>query len=304
MSVKQKYLVVIAGPTGVGKTALAIGLAKHFGSVILSADSRQFYKEMSIGTAKPTEKELSEAPHFFISNLSIHQSYSIGDFEKEALSLLDNLFKEHDLVFLVGGSGMYINALLYGVDDFVEVSAATKEKVSENYRSKGLDWLQEEVSRLDPDYYRGADIQNPQRLLRALEVCIESGKPYSSFLKNTKKERPFEAIKLLINTDRSELYDRINRRTEQMMKDGFLEEAKQLLPFRHLNALNTVGYKELFDYLDGKTSLEKAVEQIQQHTRNYAKRQITWFRNQDEYEEFGPGDLEKIKAFLDIILQH
>lgn len=304
MNPAQKYLVVIAGPTGVGKTALAIQLAKHFGTKIISADSRQFYKEMSIGTAKPTAAELKEAEHLFIGSLSIHDTYSIGDFEKDAIKALDELFKEHSIAFLVGGSGLYINAVLYGVDEFENVSQATKEKIKKEYEEKGLTWLQEQVQSLDPEYFNMVDTNNPQRLQRALEVCIETGKPYSSFLSNSKKQRAFEPIKILINTDREKLYARINKRVDQMIADGMIEEAKSLYPHKNLNALNTVGYKELFAHFNGETDLPSAIELIKQKTRNYAKRQLTWFNNQDTYETFGPDDFEKIKAYLEIIIQN
>jgi tRNA dimethylallyltransferase len=301
---RQKYLVVIAGPTGVGKTALAIKLARHFDTKILSVDSRQFYREMSIGTAKPSEKELEEAEHLFINSLSIHDNYSIGDFERDAIAKLEELFKEHHIVFMVGGSGLYINAVLYGVDEFEDVSAETKEKIKKDYEQKGITWLQEQIKELDPDYYNTVDVNNPQRLQRALEVCMESGKPYSSFLSRSRKPREFEPIKILINTDREVLYERINKRVDQMINAGLVDEARKLYPHKHLNALNTVGYKELFAHFDGETPLEEAIELIKQKTRNYAKRQLTWFRNQDTYEEFGPDDTEKIKAFLDIIAEN
>ncbi len=304
MNPNQKYLVVIAGPTGVGKTALAIQLAKHFNTKILSADSRQFYKEMSIGTAKPTPSELKEAEHLFIDSLSIHNNYSIGDFEKDAIKALDELFKDNQVVFLVGGSGLYINAVLYGIDEFENVADATKEKVRKQYEEKGLNWLQEQIRNSDPDYYNTVDINNPQRLQRALEVCLETGKPYSSFLSQDKKQRNFEAIKILINTDREKLYERINKRVDQMIKDGLVEEAKSLYPNKHLNALNTVGYKELFSHFGGEIELPAAIDLIKQKTRNYAKRQLTWFNNQDTYEIFGPDDAEKIKAYLEIIIQN
>jgi tRNA dimethylallyltransferase len=304
LSSQQKYLVVIAGPTGVGKTALAVQLAKHFDSKIISADSRQFYREMSIGTAKPNEKELAEVEHFFIDSLSIHEDYNIGNFEKDAIRKLDELFQDHQLVFLVGGSGLYINAVLYGVDEFEEVSEETREKVQELYRKNGLEALQKEIEQKDPVYFKTVDINNPQRLMRALEVCYQTGKPYSSFLGKEKSKRNFEAIKLLINAPREVLYERINQRVDQMVKNGLVEEARKLYPYKNLNALNTVGYKELFEYFEGKTSLEQAIELIKQKTRNYAKRQLTWFNNQDDYDNFEPGDLEKIKAYLEIILQH
>ncbi|MBP7808379.1 MAG: tRNA (adenosine(37)-N6)-dimethylallyltransferase MiaA [Bacteroidia bacterium] len=304
MNPNQKYLVVIAGPTGVGKTALAINLAKHFSTKILSADSRQFYKEMSIGTAKPTPIELKEAEHLFIDSLSIHDNYSIGDFERDAIKALDELFKDNQIVFLVGGSGLYINAVLYGVDEFENVSDATKEKVRKQYEEKGLTWLQEQIQSLDPDYYNTVDISNPQRLQRALEVCLETGKPYSSFLSNNKKQRNFEAIKILINTDREKLYERINSRVDGMIKEGLVEEAKALYPNKNLNALNTVGYKELFSHFSGELDLQAAIDLIKQKTRNYAKRQLTWFNNQDTYETFGPDDSDKLKAYIEIILQN
>lgn len=304
MNPNQKYLVVIAGPTGVGKTALALKLAKHFDSKILSADSRQFYREMNIGTAKPTPFELKEAEHFFINSLSIHDNYSIGDFERDAIKKLSELFEEHQIVFLVGGSGLYINAVLYGVDEFEEVSKATKEKVKQDYDEKGLSWLQEQIQELDPDYFATVDVNNPQRLQRALEVCIETGKPYSSFLSQHNKQRDFETIKILINTDREVLYERINKRVDTMIKEGLIEEVKQLLPHKHLNSLNTVGYKELFAHFEGEMDLPKAIDLIKQKTRNYAKRQLTWFNNQDTYDVFGPEDADKIKAYIEIILQN
>jgi tRNA dimethylallyltransferase len=300
----KKYLVVVVGPTGVGKTALAIQLAKHYGSEIISADSRQFYKETEIGTAKPSANELEEVPHHFINTLSIHQNYNIGDFEKDAMLCLTDLFTKHDIVFLVGGSGLYINAVLYGVDEFFDIKPETRDLIKAKYAEAGIIWLQEQLKEKDPDYYEVVDVNNPQRLMRALEVCYESGKPYSSFLSNNKKERPFEVIKLLINSPRELLYDRINQRVDVMVKEGLVEEAKALYPHKTLNALNTVGYKELFAHFSGELTQQEAIDLIKQKTRNYAKRQLTWFNNQDEYETFAPNDIEKIKAYIDIILQH
>ncbi len=259
---------------------------------------------MAIGTAKPTPQELEAAEHFFIDNKSITDDYNIGEYEKEVIALLEELFKEHRVVILAGGSGLYINAVLNGIDEFEPVSKEIKEKVTENYKNKGLDWLREEVQKKDPAYYEEVDKNNPQRLMRALEVCLQTGIPYSSFLSQQKKVRNFEAIKILINTNREALYEKINKRVDKMMEAGLLEEVKHLLPFKDLNALNTVGYKELFDHLEGKTTLTEAVDLIKQKTRNYAKRQLTWFKNQDTYETFEPNDLEKIKAYLEIILQH
>ncbi len=295
---------MIAGPTGVGKTALAIQLAKNYHSEILSADSRQFYKETSIGTAKPTEKELSAVPHHFINTLSIHQNYSVGDFERDALACIDNLFEKHQLVFLVGGSGLYINAVLDGVDEFTEVSDHTRNKIKSGYEINGIKWLQEQLSQLDPEYFKEVDHSNPQRLMRALEVCIESGKPYSSFLKKNKKERKFDAIKIMINAPRLELYERINKRVDMMIEQGLEDEARQLFPYKHLNALNTVGYKELFSFFENNITRDQAIDLIKQKTRNYAKRQLTWFKNQDTFEEFLPSDFDKIKTYIEIILQN
>jgi tRNA dimethylallyltransferase len=301
---KEKYLVVIAGPTAVGKTKLAIDLAKHYNSVILSADSRQFYKELSIGTAKPTDKELSEVKHYFINNKNITELFGAGHYEKEAIPLLDQLFKEHQLVFVVGGSGLYIDALLYGVDEFEDVPIEVREKLNAEFDEQGLEPLQNELKEKDPAYAKTVDLNNSQRVIRALEVCRHSGKPYSSFLKKHQTQRNFTPIKLFINTDREKLYERINKRVDDMMAQGLLNEVKGLVPYKHVNALKTVGYKELFDHLEGRCSLEEAVTKIKQHTRNYAKRQITWFKNQDEMENFEPTDTEKIKAFLDVILSH
>lgn len=303
MSGSNKYLVVIAGPTAVGKTNLAITLAKKYNTEIISFDSRQFYREMSIGTAKPDFHELAEVPHHFINNLSIHQNYSIGNFENEAMACLNSLFNKHRLVIAVGGSGLYINALLNGLDDFVNIKLSTKEKAKLLYEEKGISALQNELRRLDPDYFNEVDINNPQRLMRALEVCWESGLPYSSFLGKNQVKRNFEAIKILLNLPREKLYYQINQRVDKMMAEGLENEVKKLLPFRHLNALNTVGYKELFTHYDGKISLNEAVDLIKQKTRNYAKRQLTWFKHQDSYRQFAPDELGKIISYIDLTTQ-
>lgn len=295
---------MVAGPTAVGKTTLSIELAKHYGAVILSADSRQFYKEMSIGTAKPSLGQLESVKHYFINTKSISELYGAGHFEKDAIELVNELFKEHDIVFLVGGSGLYIDAVLNGVDDFIEVPLEIREELNKKFEKNGLEWLQNEVKKLDETYFDSVDTHNPQRLIRALEVCLFTGKPYSSFLNQPKAERNFTAIKILINTDREKLYTQINQRVDEMMANGLLEEVKELQNKKHLNALKTVGYKELYAYLDASYNLETAVAKIKQHTRNYAKRQLTWFKNQDEFETFEPTDLEKIKAYIDIIMSH
>jgi len=300
----KKTLIVIAGPTAVGKTALSIELAKFFNCPIVSADSRQFFKEMSIGTAKPTKAEMSDVPHYFIDNVSIHDNYNVGQYEREAIECLENLFENNQYVILVGGSGLYINAILNGVDEFEEIPTDIREQLNKSYQEKGITYLQEELKLKDEIYYNQVDRNNPQRLIRALEVCLHTGKPYSSFRTKAKKERSFSSINLLINIDREVLYQRINLRVDNMMKDGLLNEVKQLLPYKHLNALNTVGYKELFDYFDNKISLETAIEQIKQNSRRYAKRQLTWFNNQGDFETFAPTDIEKIKAYIDIVSQY
>lgn len=300
----KKNLIVIAGPTAVGKTALSVELARHFGCPVISADSRQFFKEMSIGTAKPTAAEMQKVPHYFVDHISIHDTYNVGQYEREAITTIEQLFEKHNELILVGGSGLYINAVLNGVDEFEEIAPEIRENLNQTYQAQGLAWLQEKLLELDPVYYQQVDLNNPQRLIRALEVCIHNGKPYSSFRTKEKKTRPFNTIPILINTEREVLYDRINRRVDQMMANDLLEEVKHLYPHKQLNALNTVGYKELFDFLDHKNTLEEAVNLIKQNTRRYAKRQLTWFNNQGDYETFDPNDLEKLKAYLDIVIFH
>lgn len=297
-------MLVIAGPTAVGKTQLAITLAKHYNTVILSCDSRQFYREMNIGTAKPNAGQLESVKHHFINTKSVGELYGAGHFEKDAINLLNQLFTEHQLVILTGGSGLYINAVLNGVDDFEEVPLTVREQLNNEFKLKGLNWLQNELKTLDPVYFEQADLNNSQRLIRALELCRHTGQPYSSYLAKSKKERNFTAINLLINLNREELYARINQRVDEMMQQGLLNEVKQLLPYREFNALKTVGYKELFEYLDGTITLEQAIDKIKQHTRNYAKRQLTWFNNKGDFEVFGPDENEKITAYIDIILAH
>ena len=247
---------------------------------------------------------MAEVPHYFINTKNINELYGAGHFEKDVLSTLETLFKEHSLVIMVGGSGLYIDAVLNGVDDFVEVPLEVRGSLNKKFEENGLEWLQEELKTKDEAYFKTVDINNPQRLIRALEVIEHTGLPYSGFLNKNRNERPFTAIKLLINLERPELYARINARVDAMMKEGLLDEVKQLAAEKHLNALKTVGYKELYDYLDGTLSLDQAVDKIKQHTRNYAKRQITWFKNKDEFEEFMPGDFAKITAYIDIIMSH
>lgn len=292
-------LVVIAGPTAVGKTELAIRLAERFGSEIISADSRQFYQEMNIGTAKPSPEQLKRVKHHFINTKSITELYGAGHFAKDAAELLQRLFQSHRVLFLVGGSGLYIKALLEGVDDFEEVPVELRENLNQEYREKGLLWLQEELKKRDPLYYEQVDLNNPQRLIRALEVVLFSGKPYSSFLNQRKPQPLFKNLNLLIDCPRESLYQRINARVDEMMKAGFLDEVKSLRSFKLFNALKTVGYKELDAHLEGKYDLASAVEKIKQHSRNYAKRQLTWFRNQGQYQRFRPEEFEKICKLIE-----
>jgi tRNA dimethylallyltransferase len=300
----KRNLIVIAGPTAVGKTAISIELAKHFKCPVISADSRQFFKEMNIGTAKPTTEEMGNIQHHFIGHKSIYDAYDAGQFEKDAIDCIEQLFVKNNTLIVVGGSGLYIDALLNGIDEFEKIPPEIREKLIKDYQQKGIGYLQEELKKRDPEYYRSVDLNNPQRLMRALEVCIHTGKPYTGFRKKEKKHRSFEAFKILINTSRETLYKKINDRVDQMMKDGLLEEAKALYANRTLNALNTVGYKELFSYLDGTLPLQEAIELIKQNTRRYAKRQLTWFNHQDEFESFEPTEAEMLKAYLDLVFQY
>ncbi len=284
MSNKKETLIVIAGPTASGKTAFAIKVAKALNTVILSADSRQFYKEMSIGTAAPTEEELSQAKHYFVHHISIEDKYDVADYEHDAIQLLDELFKTHDAVVMTGGSGLFINAVCNGIDTMPDVKPEIREKVQNLFDEGGLKALQEEVLRLDPDYFAIVDQQNPRRLQRALEVCYQTGKPFSSFRSGNTVRRDFDIKKYALLWDRQQLIERIDKRVDMMMEQGLLNEAKALYPKRDLNALNTVGYKELFAYFDGQCTLAEAVQQIKTHTRQYAKRQMTWLRKDNSYQ--------------------
>lgn len=277
MSIKKK-LIVVGGPTASGKTALAIELANQFGTEIVSADSRQFYKEMSIGTAKPTPHELAQAKHHFIDNLSIHDSYSVGDFERDALAVLKTIFEKNDTAIMVGGTGLYIRAVCEGLDEFPDVPPPIRQEFEAIFETEGIEPLQKLLEEVDYKYFTEVDIHNSVRLIRALSVWKVSGQPFSSFRSATKVERDFEPVFKTIDLPRPVLYDRINRRVDIMMSEGLLEEARQLYPFKHLNALQTVGYTELFAHFDGQLTLDEAVDKIKQHTRNYAKRQTTWFK--------------------------
>jgi tRNA dimethylallyltransferase len=283
MTQGNKTLIVVAGPTAVGKTAAAIKLAQHFNTVVVSADSRQFFSEMSIGTAKPDTEELAAAKHYFINSHSISESFSVGDYEKQGLALLEELFKTNDKVVLAGGSGLYIKAICEGFDDLPVADPAVREKLNLELEKKGITPLQEKLKQIDLNYYNEVDLNNPQRIIRALEVFETSGKPFSSYRNATINKRPFNIIKLALDMPREKLYGRINRRVDLMVKQGLVHEVSSLLRYRELNALNTVGYSELFDHFDGKISLEEALSLIKQNTRRFAKRQLTWFRKDKDF---------------------
>jgi tRNA dimethylallyltransferase len=276
-----KYLISIVGPTAIGKTALSIKLAQQFHTEIISADSRQFFKEMQIGTAAPNEEELAAAKHHFIHHKSITDNYNVGAFEKDALQCLETLFKTKDVVIMVGGSGLYIDAVTKGLDDFPEVDSFIRETLNSDLESKGLAYLQEQLKTLDSVSYNTIAIDNPHRVIRALEICIGTGKPYSSFLNKDKSKRDFKTITIGLTADRAIIYNRINQRVDMMMDAGLLKEVENLLPHQHLNALNTVGYKELFNYLNGDWTLDFAVSEIKKNSRRFAKRQLTWFKKDD-----------------------
>jgi len=278
---KTNTLIVIAGPTASGKTAAGIQLAQQLGTEIISADSRQFYREMAIGTAKPGPAELAQAKHHFVNSHSITDSFNVGDFEQQGLALLDNLFTTHNTVIMVGGSGLYIKAVCEGFDQLPTADPAIREQLNKAYESNGIAYLQEQLKQTDPDYYQQVDLHNPQRLIRALEVFESSGLPFSSFRTAGQRQRPFGVLKVGLSLPREQLYERINLRVDDMIAQGLVDEVRSLLPYRHLNALNTVGYSEIFDYLDGKTDLPRAIELIKQNTRRFAKRQMTWF-NKDK----------------------
>ena len=295
----KKQLIVIVGPTAIGKTSLSIELAKHFNTEVISADSRQLFKEMSIGTAKPSKKEMPGIPHHFISSKSIHEEYNAGKFEREALLKLEELFKMHDKVIMVGGSGLYVDAVCIGFDDIPEKNDEVRAILKEELETKGIIHLQQKLKNLDPEHYSTSDINNGQRIIRALEVCITSGKPYSSYRKLAKNKRPFDIIKIGLNTDREVVYDRINRRIDNMIEDGLLDEVEALYPLKHLNALQTVGYKEFFDLHEGKTpTVEDAIDILKMNTRRFAKRQLTWFRRDKNTHWFEPNNVKDIIQFL------
>ncbi len=295
-------LLVIVGPTAIGKTCLAIEVAKNIGTEIISCDSRQVYKELNIGVARPSEDQLKLVKHHFIASQSVFDYYNASMFEFAALDLLKELFQKYKTVIMVGGSGLYVDAVCKGIDDLPTIEPEIRENILKRYRNEGIESLRQELIKIDPVYCRAADIRNPKRIFKALEVFYMTGKPYSDFLTKTNKKRDFNIIKIGLNCDRRELYKIIDRRVDEMMKNGLLEEVRGLQNARHLNALNTVGYKEIFDYLDGNIPLEKAVELIKRNTRRYAKRQITWFAKDKEIKWFEPGQTHEIWEHLKRVL--
>lgn len=304
MDAKQKYVIAVVGTTAIGKTSLAIKLAKKYNTEILSADSRQFFKEMSVGTAVPSKEELAEVPHHFIQNLSIFDSYSVGDFERDALKKIEELHQKKDVVILVGGSGLYLNAVLNGLDYFPTVDKQIRIDLKKELQEKGIVSLQKKLKELDEISYNSIAIDNPQRLIRALEICIGSEKKYASFLNKNKNKREFKSIKIGLTADRQIIYDRINKRVDFMVKQGLIEEAKSVYPYKHLNALQTVGYRELFSFFDGKIDKEFAISEIKKNTRRFAKRQITWFKKDTEIMWFDYNENSKvINKYIESILQ-
>ena len=294
----NNFLIVISGPTAVGKTELCVSLAKRLNCEIISADSRQFYRELNVGTAKPTSEEMQGVRHYFIDYIPVQKELSSGAFELEALDVISNIFENNDRTILAGGSGLYIQAVCDGMNDIPKVSLAYRDSLYKELEEHGLDPLLQELKTKDLVYYQAVDRSNPQRIIRALEVCRATGKPYSYFREDKKTQRPFHIIKVGLDREREDLFERINTRVDQMMQDGLLEEAKNLYRFRHLNALKTVGYKELFEYMDHQYDLSEAIRLIKRNTRRYAKRQLTWFKKDQEFTWFHPEDEEGILNYI------
>lgn len=296
-------LIVLIGPTGVGKTELSLRLAEHFHTCIVSADSRQLYADLKIGTAAPTSEQLNRVPHYLVGTLKLTDYYSAARYEEEALAILDHLFRQHDTVILTGGSMMYIDAICKGIDDIPTVDTETRELMLQRYETEGLEKLCAELKLLDPEYYRIVDLKNPKRVIHALEICYMTGKTYTSFRTQQKKQRPFRIIKVGLTRDRAELYDRINHRVDIMIEEGLLEEARSVYPYRTLNSLNTVGYKEMFNYLDGTWELPFAIEKIKQNSRIYSRKQMTWFKRDEEIQWFHPEQETEILDYINTKIQ-
>ncbi len=300
----QNTLIVVVGPTAIGKTTTAIELAKHFDCEIISADSRQFFKEMSIGTAVPSNDELAQANHHFIQNKSVFERYNVGDFERDAVAKLDELFKKNPIQIMVGGSGLYIDAVVKGFDDFPDIDPEVRAELKQKYQEDGISFLQEKLKETDTAYYEKLlsenpqTLENPQRMMRFVEVSVGSGKPYSSFLNQKKNHRSFTPILIGLEAEREIIYVRINRRVDKMIANGLLKEAEELFPHKELNALQTVGYKEVFEYFEEKISLDFAIEEIKKNTRRFAKRQLTWFKRNSEITWFAYDDISSILSYI------
>ncbi len=299
---EEKTLIVVVGPTAVGKTTTSIELAKNWSTEIVSADSRQFYKELTIGTAKPSIAELNEIKHHLIDNLSIHDAYTVNQYEKDALSIINVLFQSKDQVIVTGGSGLYINAICHGIDEMPQVDNSVRKELQVLLETEGIATIRQRLSALDPSYYAMVDINNPQRMLRALEICVGTGMPFSSFLKGKKKSRPFKIIKIGLEMDREQLYNRINLRVDEMIEKGLFEEVKALISMNELNALQTVGYKEIMGYFQGQYDREEAIRLVKRNSRRYAKRQFTWFRKDQQIKWFDSKGSEEIQKYLETSL--
>ena len=295
-------LIVLIGPTGVGKTELSLSIAEHFHTCIVSSDSRQLYADLKIGTAAPTPDQLARVPHHFVGTLKLTDYYSAAQYEAEVLAKLEELFQQNEVVVLTGGSMMYVDAICKGIDDIPTVDKETRELMIQRYEEEGLEKLCAELKLLDPEYYQIVDLKNPKRVIHALEICYMTGKTYTSFRTRSIKERPFRIIKIGLTRDREELYDRINRRVDEMMKEGLLEEAKRVYQYKHLNSLNTVGYKEMFMYLDGEWTLDFAIEKIKQNSRIYSRKQMTWFKRDTDITWFHPDQKEDIMNHINNLL--
>ena len=295
-------LIVLIGPTGVGKTELSLSIAEHFHTCIVSSDSRQLYADLKIGTAAPTPDQLARVPHHFVGTLKLTDYYSAAQYEAEVLAKLEELFLQNEVVVLTGGSMMYVDAICKGIDDIPTVDKETRELMIQRYEEEGLEKLCAELKLLDPEYYQIVDLKNPKRVIHALEICYMTGKTYTSFRTRSIKERPFRIIKIGLTRDREELYDRINRRVDEMMKEGLLEEAKRVYQYKHLNSLNTVGYKEMFMYLDGEWTLDFAIEKIKQNSRIYSRKQMTWFKRDTDITWFHPDQKEEIMNHINNLL--
>lgn len=294
----MKTLIVIVGPTGVGKTALCLEVAERLGTFIINADSRQIFRDIPIGTAAPTAEEQKRVKHFFVGKLHINDYYNASMFENDVIELLDKLFGEKDNIIMSGGSMMYVDAVCNGIDDIPSVNESIRQQVKSLYEADGLDIIKEKLNKLDPEYFEIVDKNNPKRVIHALEICLSTGKTYTSFRTNTKKERNFRIIKIGLNRDRDELYSRIDKRVDLMIENGLIEEAKQMYPHKELNSLNTVGYKELFNYFDGKCTLDEAIFKIKSNTHKYCRKQLTWFKRDKDIHWFNPDNVEEIIKYI------